>query len=210
MRDGDRFGFPCAGIEEERSQGQLQPPCIRVATYDRVFRSHNGDAERQFHKVVAAWRWTASSNRYSWWRNGRQDDRRRGAEVRVEAGDPDRPPATCARIPTTSRTTVHHKYSLMVGMGCRPRANRFRYRWAHIITNEAANDGLQPSVSPGHYKDGHNTASPTESEIQYCHDQDDKPGSCLLADHGVAVKIYNKTTDGGTMLQRPGQALFER
>jgi hypothetical protein len=52
-----------AGIEKNVRKGSYSPPHIRVATYDRVFRSQNGDTERQFHKVVAAWRWTASSNR---------------------------------------------------------------------------------------------------------------------------------------------------
>jgi hypothetical protein len=51
---------------------------------------------------------------------------------------------------------------------------------------------------------------PNGTELGYCHDQDEKRGSCFFADHGVAVKTFTKTTTGGTVLRTPGQALFER
>lgn len=217
--------------------GSYSPFRVRVATYVGVIRPTN-DGDYPFHKVVAAWRFGASSNRYYWFRGYRRNDGQRGVEAQVDmnadhAGNgfgappwgflpPDDDGTTQAGVPNVWTASyrcaypddylnddVHHGYSLTVGMGCRPRSNRFRYRWAHLVTNEDDIDSVRPSVQPTHYaRPDHDI--PNGSELGYCHDQDDKRGSCFFAYHGVAVKTFTKTTNGGTVLRTPGQALFER
>lgn len=249
-RSLDRTTQPAPQLRIEGSDGPAEtgvrkhsysPFHVRVATYDRVYRRPNGDDEdRRFHKVVAAWRFGASSNRYYWFRGYRRDDGQRGVEVQVDtnkdhdglsfgappwgflpanndgpdqAGIPSVWTASyrCAYPDDYLNDDIYHSYSLTVGMGCRPRSNRFRYRWAHIITRLDDNDSLQVSVQPTHYaRDGYSIPVPGEDEVDYCNDQDEKKGSCFFGDIGVLPASYTKTTDGGTVLRTPGQALFER
>lgn len=226
-------------VETNVRAGSYSPYRVRVATYDRVYRPDDGE-DRQFHKVVAAWRFGASSNRYYWWRGYRRNDIRRGVEVQVETdledqghgfgappwgflpADDDGPdqagiPAvwtasySCAYPDDYLNDDVHHGYSLTVGMGCRPRANRFRYRWAHIVTALDANDTVRASVQPVHYgRDDDPTPVPGLSELEYCDANRGKLGSCFFGDHGVATVFFSRRSDGGTNLRTPGQALFER
>jgi len=221
--------------------GSYSPREIRVATYTKVYRYNTKRDKRvAYNKVVAAFRFSSSSNRSYWFRGYRRKDMPRGYEVQVNMDQGDgqgsfgAPPwgflpapddsndyegirgiwtanFRCAYPDDYLNDDVHGRYGLTIGSGCRPRSNRFRYRWAHIVIPEDNVDLVRPSVQPVHYaQDGHSIPVPGRDELSYCEQQDKKGGSCHFGDHGVAAASYDRSDGSGKTLQTPGQAGFKR
>lgn len=221
--------------------GSYSPPRVRVGSNDRTVLYNTSQNKRlNYFKVSAAWRFSSSANRLYWFRGPRRNDEPRGVEVQVEMDQGDgggsfgRPPwgflpppknsvnfegipgiwaanYGCAYADDYLNDNIYSRYGLTVGMACRPRSNRYRYRWAHIVLPLDRNDALRTSVQPVHFaQPNHSIRVPSRTERGYCEQNRFKRGSCFFGDHGVRTKTYDRTTDSVGFLVTPGSALFTR